>query len=80
MVTAYSSRKQGTLALAVVSTGLFLLAVVFSLAGSVGFYVSLGLVLLGCFSMIALGIRRDASVGARSIQTEKVSSLDSDEF
>ena len=48
-------------ALFIISTGIFLLAVLFSVIQGIGFYVSLGLLVLGCFSMIVVGILRESS-------------------
>lgn len=60
MVTAFSNRNHSSSALLVISTGFFLLAVLFSLIGGDGFYVSLALLVLGCFSMIAVGILHES--------------------
>lgn len=75
MVTNYNSnrRRQSPLTLVAISTGLFLLAVVFSLVGGLGFYVSIALVIMGCFSTIVLGIVREASLKPGVLQARKES-------
>ena len=56
-----TSRKQMSQALVVISTGIFLLAVLFSMIKGIGFFVSLGLLVAGCFSMIIVGIIRESA-------------------
>jgi len=72
MVTTYDARRQSSFPLLVISTGFFVLAVLFSIVGGAGFYVSLALLVVGGFSMIAVGMKRD--VRAKSI----VSNQDND--
>jgi hypothetical protein len=61
MAVANADRRQTSLAMIVISTGIFLLAVLFTLIRGFGLYVSLGLLVLGCFSMIIAGIHRETS-------------------
>jgi hypothetical protein len=44
----------------VISTGIFVLAVLFSMIQGIGFFVSLALLVLGCFGMITVGILRES--------------------
>ena len=66
-------------ALVIISTGIFLLAVLFSMIQGIGFYVSLGLLVAGCFSMIVVGILREAS-GDSSISAKKIAFEDPDDI
>ena len=79
MATAYRSRNNSSGALIVVSTGFFLLAVLFSLIGGDGFYLSLALLVLGCFSMIVVGIMRESHVKAAAFAAPPAIQ-ESDEF
>jgi len=47
--------------LVIISTGIFILAVLFSMIRGFGFYVSLGLLIAGSFSMIVGGILRETT-------------------
>jgi hypothetical protein len=58
------------MALVVISTGIFLLAVLFSMIQGFGFYISLGLLVLGCFSMITVGILRESSRESKIIDAQ----------
>ncbi len=55
------NRKQMARVLVIISTGIFILAVLFSMIRGIGFFVSLGLVIAGCFSMITGGILRETT-------------------
>jgi hypothetical protein len=81
MVAVFNNRKQTSSALLVISTGIFLLAVLFSMVPDIGFYVSLALLVLGCFSMITVGILRETSAKAASLsESQKITVQESDEF
>jgi len=56
-----NNRKRTPLILAVMSASIFILAVLFSAIPSVGFYISLGLVVVGGFTMLVAGIIREAT-------------------
>lgn len=61
MGRVHGNRKQSTVPMLVISTGLFVLAVLFSLIGGIGFYLSLALVVIGGFSMIIVGMARESN-------------------
>lgn len=61
MDRVHGNRKQSTVPMLVISTGLFVLAVLFSLIGGIGFYLSLALVVIGGFSMIIVGMARESN-------------------
>ncbi len=74
-----ANRKKMSRALVVISTGIFLLAVLFSMIRGIGFFVSLGLLVAGCFSMIIVGIMRE-SVKDSPLVTQKISVQESDDL
>jgi hypothetical protein len=67
-------------ALFIISTGIFLLAVLFSVIQGIGFYVSLGLLVLGCFSMMVVGILRESSPKDGLLATQKIIVQDPDDI
>lgn len=75
-----SNRRQLSLVLVVISTGIFLLAVLFSMIQGFGFYVALGLLVLGCFMMIGVGILRESSAKAATSTTQTVAFQDPDDI
>jgi len=58
------NRKQMAQFLVIISTGIFILAVLFSMVRGFGFYVSLGLLIAGSFSMVVGGILRETTKDA----------------
>lgn len=77
-----SNPRQLSLALVVISTGIFLLAVLFSMIQGFGFYIALGLLVLGCFVMIGVGILRESSYPrtAKPALAQKVALQDPDDL
>jgi predicted membrane protein len=73
------NRRQMSQALVIISTGIFLLAVLFSMVRGIGFFVSLGLLVAGCFSMIIVGIMRE-SAKDNSLAAQKVKAPESDDI
>jgi hypothetical protein len=74
-----ANRKQMSQGLVIISTGIFLLAVLFSMVRGIGFFVSLGLLVAGCFSMIVVGILRESAKDS-SLAAQKVSVQESDDI
>jgi len=58
-----------------ITTGIFVLAVLFSMIQGIGFYIALGLLVLGCFSTIVVGILRESSS-----KEQKIAVQDSDDL
>lgn len=80
MAVSNSNRRETSLALIVISTGIFLLAVLFSMVRGFGLYVSLALLVLGCFSMIGAGILRESQAQKQGVLVSpKIVADDSDD-
>ena len=75
MVTQ-NSRRKTPMILAVMSAAIFILAVLFSAIPSIGFYISLGLVVVGGFTMLVAGIIRDSGSKRGLVAAQKVTDPD----
>ena len=71
-----NSRNETPLILAVMSASIFILAVLFSAIPTIGFYVSLGLVVIGGFAMLVAGIIREAGVKGELLTVKQSSDAD----
>jgi hypothetical protein len=58
-----------------ITAGIFILAVLFSMIPGIGLYIALGLLVVGCFSTIALRISRESSS-----KDEKIAVQDPDDL
>ncbi len=68
------------MALLVISIGIFLLAVLFTMIQGFGLYVSLALLVLGSFSMIIAGILRESTPRVALTPSQKVALKDPDDL
>ena len=75
-MASQSSRKKKPLILAIMSTSIFILAVLFSAIPSIGFYVSLALVVVGGFTMLVAEIIREAAAKRELMIVQKVTDPD----
>jgi len=75
MASQYN-RNKTSLILAAMSASIFILAVLFSAIPTFGFYISLGLVVLGGFAMLIAGIIREAGTKSELLTLKRESDVD----
>ena len=75
-MVAQNSRKKIPMILAVMSAAIFILAVLFSAIPSVGFFISLALVVVGGFTMLVAGIIRESGSKRGLLAAQKITDPD----